>query len=81
MPARWRATCFAWDKAQQWIADGKPGVNDKLPLGAKWVTEEMYELDGDITSAIGRVTTDRSPVVTRLMEPKKGWVGHQKLAN
>ena len=38
--------CFAWDKAQQWIADGKPGVNDKLPPGAKWVTEEMYELDG-----------------------------------
>ena len=37
---------FRWDKAQQWIADGKPGVNDKLPPGAKWVTEEMYELDG-----------------------------------
>ena len=35
-----------WDKAQQWIADGKPEVNDKLPPGAKWVTEEMYELDG-----------------------------------
>ena len=46
MPARWRATCFAWDKAQQWIADGKPGVNDKLPPGAKWVIEEMYELNG-----------------------------------
>ena len=46
MPARWRATFFAWDKAQQWIADGKPGVNDKLPPDAKWVTEEMYELDG-----------------------------------
>ena len=38
--------CFAWDKAYQWIDDGKPGVNDKLPPGAKWVTEEMYELDG-----------------------------------
>ena len=41
-----RATCLAWDKAQQWIAEGEPGVNDKLPPGAKWVTEEMYELDG-----------------------------------
>ena len=34
-----------WDKAHQWIVDGKPSGDD-LPPGAKWITEEMYELDG-----------------------------------
>ena len=34
-----------WDKAQRWIDDGKPSGDD-LPPGAKWITEEMYELDG-----------------------------------
>ena len=34
-----------WDKAQRWIDDGKPSGDD-IPPGAKWITEEMYELDG-----------------------------------
>ena len=34
-----------WDKAQRWIDDGKPSGDD-IPPGAKWITEEMCELDG-----------------------------------
>ena len=66
--------CFAWDKAYQWIADGKPEVNDKLPPGAKWVTEEMYELGGRYHFRDRKGSTGRSPVVTGLMKPKTmGW--------
>ena len=34
-----------WDKAQRWIEDGKQSGDD-IPPEAKWITEEMYELDG-----------------------------------
>ena len=36
-----------WDKAQQWIVDGKPSGDD-LPPGARWITDEMYEVDGEL---------------------------------
>ena len=33
---------------RQWIVDGKPGLNDTLPPGSRWITSEMYELDGEL---------------------------------
>ena len=44
-----------WDEAQQWIIDKKPDVKDalpsddksSLPAGAKWITDRMYEFNGE----------------------------------
>ena len=36
-----------WDKAQQRIVNGKPSGDD-IPPGARWITEEMYEVDGEL---------------------------------